>query len=123
AGRGDSTNWKQVEAILADRPHTVFAGHVHHYVAYRRNGRDYYTLATTGGGSQLRGNDYGEFDHVTWLTMERDGPRMANLRLDGILPPDVVTEESIARFRRFLSETVVEVAPILIDNDQGFGEG
>lgn len=123
AGNGDTTNWKQVEQILADRPHTVFAGHVHNYVAYQRNGRDYYTLATTGGASQLRGNDYGEFDHVTWLTMERDGPHIANLRLDGILPADVVTEESITRFRNFLARTVIEVAPILLDNDNGFGEG
>ena len=54
AGNGDPTNWKQVERLLVDRPHTVFAGHVHNYVAYDRNGQNYYTLATTGGGSQLR---------------------------------------------------------------------
>lgn len=123
AGNGDSTNWKQVERMLVDRPHTVFAGHVHNYVAYERNGQDYYTLATTGGGSQLRGNDYGEFDHIAWLTMEPDGPHLANLRLDGILRPDVVTEGSIERFRNFLDGTIVEVAPILLDNDSGFGEG
>jgi hypothetical protein len=123
AGNGDPTNWKQVEQLLADRPHTVFAGHVHNYVAYQRNGRDYYSLATTGGGSQLRGNDYGEFDHVTWLTMEPDGPHLANLRLDGILPANVVTEQSRDRFRKFLNDSVIEVAPILLDNDSGFGEG
>lgn len=123
AGNGDTTNWKQVERLLVERPHTVFAGHVHNYVAYERNGRNYYTLATTGGGSQLRGNEYGEFDHVTWLTMEPDGPHLANLRLDGILRPDVVTESGIERFRKFLDGTIVEVAPILLDNDRGFGEG
>jgi hypothetical protein len=123
AGNGDPTNWKHVERLLVERPHTVFAGHVHNYVAYERNGQNYYTLATTGGGSQLRGNDYGEFDHIAWLTMEPDGPHLANLRLDGILKPDVVTEASIERFRRFLDGTIVEVAPILLDNDSGFGEG
>ena len=108
AGNPDSTNWKQVEGMLADRPHTVFAGHVHHYVQYRRNGdRSYYSLATTGGGSQLRGVPYGEFDHVTWLTMEKDGPQVVNLKLDGILPPDVVTEAESQRFRAFLAGTVV----------------
>lgn len=124
AGNPDSTNWKQVETLLADRPHTVFAGHVHHYVQYRRNGdRGYYSLATTGGGSQLRGVPYGEFDHVTWLTMEKDGPQVVNLKLDGILPPDVVTEEESQRFRSFLAGTVVEVAPILVDDATGFIEG
>lgn len=124
AGNPDSTNWKQVEAMLADRPHTVFAGHVHHYVQYRRNGdRSYYSLATTGGSSQLRGVPYGEFDHVTWLTMEQDGPQVVNLMLDGILPPDVVTEEESQRFRSFLAGTVVEIAPILVDDASGFVEG
>lgn len=124
AGNPDSTNWKQVEALLADRPHTVFAGHIHHYVQYRRNGgRNYYALATTGGGSQLRGEAYGEFDHVTWLTMEADGPQVVNLKLDGILPPDVVTEEEANRFREFLARNVVEIAPILVDDASGFVEG
>lgn len=123
-GRDDSTNWKRVEALLADRPHTVFSGHIHHYVQYQRNGgRQYYALATTGGGSQLRGRPYGEFDHVTWLTMEHDGPQVVNLTLDGILPADVVTEEESVRFRDFLARTVVEVAPIFLEDSAGFAEG
>lgn len=119
----DPTNWKQVETLLVDRPHTIFAGHVHHYVQYRRSGREYYSLATTGGGSLLRGDDYGEFDHVTWLTMEDDGPHVVNLRLDGVLAADVVTEESAERFNRFLRLATVEVAPILVDDESGFVEG
>ncbi|MEO0531511.1 MAG: metallophosphoesterase [Planctomycetota bacterium] len=112
----DPTNWKRVEAMLVDRPHTVFAGHVHHYVQYERDGHNYYSLATTGGGSQLRGNEYGEFDHVTWLTMETEGPHVVNLRLDGILPADVVTEQSAKRFGDFLRLVRVEVDPIMVDD-------
>ena len=125
AGNEDSTNWKQVESLLVNRPHTVFSGHIHHYVQYKRNEQEYYALATTGGGSPLRGNEYGEFDQITWLTMEADGPHVANLRLDGILRPDVVTEESINRFHGYLASTGVEVAPILIEGDasQAFSTG
>lgn len=123
AGNADPTNWKNVERLLGDRPFTVFAGHVHHYVQYDRNGRKYYHLATTGGGSQLRGVPYGEFDHVAWLTMEPDGPHVANLLLDGILPADAVTEKGIARFRDFLAKTRIEVAPILISEGSGLTEG
>ena len=119
----DPTNWKQVEQLLVGRPHTIFSGHVHHYVQYERNGENYYSLATTGGGSQLRGDDYGEFDHVTWLTMEPDGPHVVNLRLDGILPADVVTEESANSFREFLQKATVRIAPILLDDASGFIEG
>ncbi len=117
AGNPDSSNWSHVAELLGDRPHTVFSGHVHHYVQYDRNGREYYSLATTGGGSALRGVPYGEFDQIAWLTMEQDGPRVANLLLDGIQPANVVTEASIARFRHFLKAVRLEIEPILISDD------
>ena len=123
AGNEDKTNWKKVEALLGDRPHTVFSGHVHHYVQYDRNGMKYYHLATTGGGSQLRGIPYGEFDHVAWLTMEKEGPTVVNILLDGIVPADTVTEPGIKRFRDFLAKTRMEVLPILVDDDAGFSSG
>ena len=37
----------------------------------------------------MRGVEYGEFDHVTWITMKKDGPVLANLLLDGILKEDL----------------------------------
>ena len=66
--------WLDVEQALADRPYTVFCGHVHRYHKFVRQGRDYYQLATTGGGSKLRGVPYGEFDHLVWVTMKKTGP-------------------------------------------------
>ena len=123
AGNPDNTGWTRVEAALGERPRTVFAGHHHSYVQFDRSGMKYYQLATMGGSSRLRGESYGEFDHFVWLTMEASGPQVTNLMLDGIHPAGVVTEESIARFRRFLAETQVEVAPILIDDEAGFHEG
>jgi hypothetical protein len=120
AGNGDNTNWKHVEAALGDRPHTVFAGHVHHYVQFERGGHEYYQLGTTGGSSQLRGQPYGEFDHITWVTMETDGPRIANILLDGVLAPDVVTEEGIARFRGFINATQFYIEPILLEPNVDF---
>jgi len=87
-----ATGWPLVEAALQGRKHTVFAGHVHRYAKYERNEANYYTLGTTGGGSALRGNPFGEFDHATWITMTDAGPRMMNLTLDGMLAEDVTTE-------------------------------
>ena len=86
--RGD---WPAVEAMLGERDYTVFAGHFHRYVKHVRHDRKYITLATTGGGSSMRGHLYGEFDHVAWVTMTANGPRIANLMLDGIHDDDVVT--------------------------------
>jgi hypothetical protein len=77
--------WGEVEAALAGRKYTVFCGHVHRYQKFVRNGANYYQLATTGGGSKMRGPEYGEFDHVAWVTMKADAPLIANVMLDGIL--------------------------------------
>jgi Icc-related predicted phosphoesterase len=82
--------WAAVEQALAGRKYTVFCGHVHRYQTFERNGTTYYQLATTGGGSRLRGVDYGEFDHIAWVTVKKDGPPLiANVLLEGILPADL----------------------------------
>jgi hypothetical protein len=86
--------FQEIETALKGRKFTVIAGHVHHYLHAERNGANYYTLATTGAGNALRGNYFGEFDHISWLTVTKDGPVMANLRLDGILPHDVSHEKT-----------------------------
>jgi hypothetical protein len=86
-------SWLRVEQMLGDRPYTVFAGHYHRYTEHVRNNRQFITLATTGGGSDLRGTEFGEFDQVARVSMTKNGPVIANLRLDGILPSDVVTAE------------------------------
>jgi hypothetical protein len=88
--------WLDVEKALAGRNYTVFAGHIHRYHKFVRQGQNYYQLATTGGGSKLRGLPYGEFDHITWVTMKKDGPLLANILLDGIYPEDLnrtITDE------------------------------
>jgi 3',5'-cyclic AMP phosphodiesterase CpdA len=90
-------DWLRVEQLLGDRPYTVFAGHYHRYTEHVRNNRQFITLATTGGGSDLRGTPFGEFDQVAHVSMTNGGPVIANLRLDGILPHDVVTEAQRAR--------------------------
>ena len=123
AGNPDRTHWKQVEELLSDRPHNVFAGHTHNYVQFVRNRTKYYQFATTGGASMLRGPKYGEFDHIVWLTMEQDGPHLANILLDGVLAPDVVTEEKIGQLRRLLARTQLQVDPILVRNHNQLSRG
>ncbi len=86
-------DWRRVEELLGERPYTVFAGHIHSYTQERRNDRSFVTLATTGGGSGLRGRAHGEFDHVALVSMTGDGPRVANLMLEGIEGEEVRTRE------------------------------
>jgi len=86
---GEVAEWERIEAMLADRDYTAFAGHMHSY-EYEADHHGPHTheriaLATTGGVSGMRGVAYGEFDHFAWLTMTEDGPVMANVLLDGVL--------------------------------------
>jgi hypothetical protein len=68
---------------LADRPYTVFNGHVQAYEHLEWHGRDYIQVATTGG------RQFPELgrsaDHVTLVTVSDDGVDIANLLLEGIL--------------------------------------
>lgn len=81
--------WLEMEKLLQGRPYTVFAGHHHRYQKFVRHGMNYYMLATTGGISKMRGVDHGEFDHIVWVTMKKEGPVLANVLLDGIYPEDM----------------------------------
>ena len=82
--RESGKNWLKVENLIKNRDHSVFTGHHHKYKLYERNKNDYFVLATMGGGSDLRGVEYGEFDHFMFITMTERGPYFSNLMLDGI---------------------------------------
>ncbi len=102
-GNIEKNGWGEIEKALNGRNYTVFVGHVHRYQKYVRNGMNYYQLATTGGGSRLRGARYGEFDHIVWVTMKKTGPVLANIMLDGILPENLKlpdTDEPVTQYDR-----------------------
>ena len=81
--RADPGNFAMIESLLADRPYTMFAGHTHTYNYTRRKGRDYITMAMTGGG--VLGSEVSHMDHVAWVTMTEKGPIISNLLLNGVL--------------------------------------
>ena len=101
-----------MEALIKDRKHTVFAGHLHDYTQYERNNSRYYQLATTGEGSQLRGPSHGQFDQIVWLTMTESGPRIANLALDGIYDDEVRTEAMAETDLKLRHSFEVEIDPL-----------
>jgi len=109
--------WDPIEAMLADRPHTVFAGHMHAYVKYERHGNSYIRLGTTGGVSSLRGPSVGEFDQIAWVTMTDKGPLIANLALDGILDENLVTEEQSQMIERLYSWEWIKSEGIISEAD------
>jgi hypothetical protein len=110
----DPGYWPQIEALLAERPYTVFAGHTHRYLKSRRQGRNYYVLASTGGGSSLHGPAFGQFDHLSWVTLRPDGPRVSNLALSGIID-DAPLTDSVAPFTvNFLRSARLSHEPLFL---------
>ena len=115
-------NFSKIEALLQGKDYTVFAGHQHQYHHSEQHDANYYVLATTGGGSPLLGNSFGSFDHITWVTMSDQGPVLANLRLDGILPHDVSNEETHALTAHLIQSINVETH-VLVDSEKEFRSG
>ncbi len=96
----DTDEFKALEKELYERNYTVFTGDLHQYTKYVRYGRKYFMLGMTGCGEVLvgqgpRGVHFGEFDHITWVSMFGNRPAFTNLALDGIYDEDVVTTEKI----------------------------
>ncbi|GMW02310.1 MAG: hypothetical protein AMXMBFR84_34460 [Candidatus Hydrogenedentota bacterium] len=107
----DASNWDKVEALLADRDHTVFTGHTHEYLKYDRNQRDYFVLGTTGGGMAHGGPLAGEFDHVVWVTMKNGEPIFANLMLSGIADKNIRTDADAQLRAPVLAGEVIASTP------------
>lgn len=111
----NQAGFEQVRALLQGRKFTVFASHYHAYLKSSIDRMDAYILATAGGDSKVRGADVGELDHVTWVTMKPDGPVVANLALSGILPDDLVTEETVVRVRALRDGGWLRIKPVVHD--------
>ncbi|MEQ9297140.1 MAG: metallophosphoesterase [Cyclobacteriaceae bacterium] len=80
--REDTHGLQQIESAMADRDYTVINGHFHSFSHRTLNDRDYMILGTTSGSQNPK--DETSFDHVTLVTMKEE-PKIAHLRLDGIL--------------------------------------
>lgn len=86
--RTDGLGLSRIEAALKGRPYTVLNGHLHRYSYSERPSpdgarREYIMLGTTGGERGFDGSA-GAVDHFMWLRMGKDGPSIANIRLDGV---------------------------------------
>jgi 3',5'-cyclic AMP phosphodiesterase CpdA len=78
-----SPAFARIQAMLGQRPYTVFAGHTHYFTHDVLDGHDLINMATTGGIKQQNGP--GTLDHTMLVTLEPSGPRYANIRLSGLM--------------------------------------
>jgi len=73
----------KIQAMLGDRPYTVFAGHTHYFTHDVLDGRDYINMGMTGGIRHQNGP--GAMDHAMLVTLGPTGPFYANTRLSGLM--------------------------------------
>jgi UDP-2,3-diacylglucosamine pyrophosphatase LpxH len=78
-----SASFAKIQAMLAGRPHSVFAGHTHYFTHELFGGHDYINMGSTGGVRHRDGA--GTMDHVLVVTLTKDGPIYANTRLNGLM--------------------------------------
>ena len=98
--------YEKIEEALKGRNYTLFSGHHHTYLNVVKNGNKHFVLGTTGGGIELRGEKFGEYDHVTLVTLVADSsPRIVNLKLNGIIKEDVVNEKTFPVTQTLINES------------------
>jgi hypothetical protein len=117
-----TTGFEKIEASLASRPYTVFAGHTHQYRSYVRNGRDYIVVGTAGGFSALRGAAIGELDHVMMVTLRDSVPVIASIDIGGIRAHTMGNERIAADIDALVDATSFTILPFLAENEE-FREG
>jgi hypothetical protein len=114
-GDGDQSGFPAIEAALQGRPYTLFSGHHHHYqYAVTPEGMRRMVLATSGGGSDLRGELMGEFDHLTYVVFAGGQPKISHLRLDAFVPEDVVDAQTIPLVKTLREGAFFSVEPMVV---------
>jgi hypothetical protein len=82
AWENPSDSFQSIQALLKDRNHTFFAGHLHYYDYDKIDGREHITMGPAGASFHQEGP--GNVDHIMWVTMTEDGPQIANIALKGL---------------------------------------
>ncbi len=97
--------YEKIEDALKGRNYTLFSGHHHTYLNLVKNGNKHFVLGSTGGGSDLRGEKFGEYDHVTLVTLDHEQePKIVNLKLSGVIKEDIVNEKTFPVTQTLINE-------------------
>lgn len=112
-----SRNFRQLEHLLQNLNYSVFAGNLHRYAHSRRFGHDYYSLATAGGFSKLRGKEVGEIDHFIWVSFQNNQVTITNISSDGFVENSVVNDDNLAVVDLLREEKWLSIDPVVFERD------
>lgn len=80
--KSESEEYRQLEQMLGNRPHTIFAGHLHTMEYTRQGDREWIQLGRTGGLSH--GERVSDENMMLWVTMRGGVPAYRVVHLNGI---------------------------------------
>ncbi|MBL7965556.1 MAG: metallophosphoesterase [Prolixibacteraceae bacterium] len=105
----DKNGLKEVWPILNKYNTTFFCGDDHHYIKKEVNGHTHYMLSNTGGGFDKENINLGVFNHILWLTSNSQGLTFANILTDGIIPADIVNNQTEKQVNILLQDNWFEI--------------
>lgn len=121
-GRGYGDDWDKVHKRLADAGNVsaVFAGHIH-TMRYDgpKDGIEYVTLATTGGGQSGAIPQAGYLHHYDIVTVRKDRISLAAVPVGEVLDVREITGDLVAQVNRVKSAPVKITPPLPLTSDVG----
>nr|WP_246112757.1 LamG-like jellyroll fold domain-containing protein [Allorhodopirellula solitaria] len=125
-GGYEGSNWQAVHEKLAGAGNVsaVFAGHIHH-MRYdgKKDGIDYYALATTGGHLSAEIPDAGYLHHLNMVTVRKDRISVAAIPIGAVIDPQQFTPEFLAEVSNARRIRPVQTSDDLILNADGTCSG
>lgn len=96
-GGGYGDTWKPVHKVLVDAGNVtaVFAGHIHHMRYDPRDGIQYVTLATVGGGQSAEVPDAGWLHQYHIVTVRKDQIALSSIPVGEIMDVREITNEVV----------------------------
>lgn len=113
-----------LDSLLERHNVTFFCGHEHRYQKRIIDGKPHYMLAGLASGNN-RGTNLGEYYNFMQVTMKNGKMRMANFNLEGMLPLDIVNDNTIKQVDVLRDGSWAYINPVVVDNEttrlvQGF---
>ncbi len=120
------SNWDRVHEKMAKAGNVsaVFAGHIHQ-MRYdgKRDGIEYYALATTGGALNADIPDAGFLHHLNLVTVRKDRVSVAALPIGAVMDPKQFTPEFLQEVGAARRIRLIQKSPEIILQANGAARG
>jgi len=93
----------------------VFCGHYHEYFSGEYDGISYTCIGSSGGGTHASARGLGY--HFAWVTIDRQGIRIAPITMGSVLPWDYITADNKRAFDRIKNFSLSIIEPLLLGDD------